>query len=219
MIVQIYEVNSPTEARALVATGVDHIGVLIGHGIFPREVATEIAREIFKAVSGKAKRVALSLSADFEEVVRVVQETSPDIVHVGASIDLFSPEQTRSLKDKFPNVAVMRAIPVTGEEAIAWAKEYEGIADWLLLDSHKIGDTQIGAQGVTHDWNISKQIVDSVHIPVILAGGLGPDNVVEAIHVVNPAGVDSKTKTDLPNNGGKDIEKVKQFVQAAKGVT
>ena len=51
----------------------------------------------------------------------------------------------------------------------------------LLLDSHRPGDVQIGALGVTHSWEIDKKIVESVRIPVFIAGRLGPDNVVEAI--------------------------------------
>jgi phosphoribosylanthranilate isomerase len=56
-------------------------------------------------------------------------------------------------------------------------------------------------------------------VPAILAGGLGPDNVAEAIKAVRPAGVDSKTKTDRPDGAGKDLEKVRQFVAAAKLTT
>jgi phosphoribosylanthranilate isomerase len=56
-----------------------------------------------------------------------------------------------------------------------------------------------------------------VRIPVFIAGGLGPDNVVDAIRIVRPAGVDSKTKTDKDDGShGKDLEKVKQFVSRAK---
>src|SRR5262245_58027969 len=89
-----------------------------------------------------------------------------------------------------------RHIPVVGDESIAIAKSYEGIADLLLLDSHRPGDTQIGALGVTHSWDLDRKIVERVDIPVLIAGGLGPDNVVDAIKAVRPAGVDSKTKTD-----------------------
>ena len=99
---------------------------------------------------------------------------------------------------------------------MAWAKAYDGVADWLLLDSHKRGDSQIGALGITHDWAISRRIVESTAAPVILAGGLGPDNVAAAIEAVRPAGVDSKTKTDRIGDSSKDLEKVEQFVAIAK---
>ena len=68
--------------------------------------------------------------------------------------------------------------------------------DWLLLDSYESGDHQIGALGVTHSWELDRRIIRSVRIPVIIAGGLGPENVEDAIRIARPAGVDSKTKTD-----------------------
>ena len=87
----------------------------------------------------------------------------------------------------------------------------------LLLDSHQPGDRQIGALGVTHSWEIDRRIVKSVKIPIIIAGGLGPDNVVDAIRAVQPAGVDSKTKTDkVDGSYTKDLQKVRQFVARAK---
>ena len=83
--------------------------------------------------------------------------------------------------------------PIVDDESIAIARSYDGVADMLLLDSHRPGDVQIGALGVTR-WEIDRKIVERVRIPVIIAGGLGPDNVVDAIRVVRPAGVDSKRR-------------------------
>jgi phosphoribosylanthranilate isomerase len=110
----------------------------------------------------------------------------------------------------------MRSVPVLGPESLEIARAYEGIADFLLLDSYRARDRQIGALGVTHDWSISRQIVANVHMPVILAGGLGPDNVAEAIRVVGPAGVDSKTKTDRDGTHNKDLQKVQLFHERAR---
>src|SRR5437773_7973042 len=110
---------------------------------------------------------------------------------------------------------LMRSIPVVGEASIALARSYEGIADFLLLDSHREADRQIGALGITHDWRISRRIVELVKMPVILAGGLGPDNVADAIRAVRPAGVDSKTKTDRDGSHQKDLDRVRGFQEAA----
>ena len=217
MLVQIYEVATPDEAIALAEIGVDHIGVLVGPGAFPRELSATAALMISDALPAGVKSVALSLSSDPVEVARVVDEVRPDIVHIGAAIDLFSPDETAAIKIRFPDVAIMRAIPVVGEAAINWAKDYDDIADWLLLDSHRAGDKQIGAQGITHDWALSRRIVAASKPPVILAGGLGPDNVADVIQAVGPAGVDSKTKTDQRDGKGKDLRKIRTFVAGAKG--
>ena len=79
----------------------------------------------------------------------------------------------------------------------------------------------VGAAGVTHDWSIDRAIVEAVDVPVILAGGLGPDNVEDAIRAVRPAGVDSLTKTSVKENGvlvRKDLDKVREFCRRAMAV-
>jgi phosphoribosylanthranilate isomerase len=219
MIVQIYEVTTPAEARALGAMGVDHIGVLVGDGLFPREQTIERTREIFAAIPSVSKASALSLSHDVDLVVRLTAALQPDILHLGAAPQHVSPAQLRTLKAEFPQVSLMRSIPVVDESSIALARSYQGIADWLLLDSYEPGDRQIGALGVTHSWELDRRIIESVRIPAIIAGGLGPENVREAIRVARPAGVDSKTKTDKSDESHtKDLQKVSAFVEAARSL-
>jgi phosphoribosylanthranilate isomerase len=217
MLVQIYEISSPEEAKALGDLGVDHIGILVGDGSFPRERSIDHARLIFSAIPLSSKGVALLLSSDVRLIERITSELKPAILHLGASTDLLTPSTVQGLKRQCSPLTVMRSIPVVGDESIAIAKSYDGIADILLLDSHRRGDRQIGALGVTHSWEIDRKIVESVRIPVIIAGGLGPDNVIDAIRAVQPAGVDSKTKTDKDDGSHtKDSQKVKRFVERAK---
>jgi phosphoribosylanthranilate isomerase len=217
VIVQIYEVTSPEEASTLAQIGVDHIGVLVGEGEFPREQSIAAAKRIFAAIPPKSKGSVLSLSPDVRAIERFVAAISPPILHLGASTDLLTPEHVALLKKKFKGLCIIRSIPVVSEESIAIAKSYDGIADILLLDSHRLGNRQIGALGVTHSWQLDRKIVESVRTPVIIAGGLGPDNVVAAIEAISPAGVDSKTKTDKDDGTHtKDLEKVRRFVALAK---
>jgi phosphoribosylanthranilate isomerase len=218
MIVQIYEVTTLAEARALGAMEVDHIGVLVGEGSFPREQTIEKAREIFAAIPAGSKASALSLSHDVDLIVRLTAALLPDVLHLGAAPPHVSPAVLRTVKAEFPKVSLMRSIPVVDESSIALARSYDGIADWLLLDSYESGDRQIGALGVTHSWELDRRIIESVRIPTIIAGGLGPENVQEAIRVARPAGVDSKTKTDKSDGSHtKDLQKVSAFVKAVRG--
>jgi len=219
MLVQIYEISTPEEARELGNLGVDHIGVLVGDGSFPREQSVDQARLIFSAIPSSSKGLALLLSADVRLVEQIILELKPAIVHLGASSDLLTASAVQQLKQRYGTLTVMRSIPIVDDESIAIARSYDGVADILLLDSHRPGDVQIGALGVTHSWEIDRKIVESVRIPVIIAGGLGPDNVVDAIRVVRPAGVDSKTKTDKDDGSHtKDLQKVKRFVARAKSL-
>lgn len=218
MIIQIYEVNNPEEAKKLAELGVNHIGVLVGKGKYPRELNFDKAAEIFKVVPREVKKVAMSLEWNLEEIIELVEKTNPNILHLATVPERLSPVAVKKLKERFPELKFIRTIPVIDDKSIDLAKEYDGVADYLLLDSYKTGDSQVGATGETHNWDISRRIVQAVKIPVILAGGLSPDNVAEAIKKVRPAGVDSMTKTNRDDGRGKDVEKVRKFVETAKSV-
>jgi phosphoribosylanthranilate isomerase len=219
VIVQIYEVGSPEEARSLATLGVDHIGVLVGEGAFPREISPAGARAIFAAVPPPAKRVALSLSAEPAAILRIAEQVRPDILHLGAAEEALPAEHLRRLKPHLPAARLMRSVGILDASSLAVAKSYLGVADFLLLDTHLPGDAQIGARGHPHDWRLSRRIVEEVAVPAILAGGLGPDNVAAAIRLVGPAGVDSKSLTDRADGVAKDLAKVRAFLAAAKRLT
>jgi phosphoribosylanthranilate isomerase len=219
MLTQIYETTTPEEACRISNIGVDHVGVLVGQGKFPREISVEMAAVIAAAIVPPSKFLPLFLTADVAHIEICVRQLQPEMIHLGAGSELLSPADVALLKRTLPGVLFMRSIPVVGDVSIAIAQSYEGIADFLLLDSHREFDSQIGALGITHDWKISGRIVELVRTPVILAGGLGPENVAEAIRVVGPVGVDSKTKTDRGSSHKKDLDRVRQFHEAARAAS
>lgn len=216
MLTQIYEISSPDEARVVSQIGIDHVGVLVGDGGFPREQPLPRAAEIVAAIVAPARFSALFLTARVAFIIEWARALKPAIIHLGAAPELLAPDQVATVKAALPDSLIMRSVPVYGEESIDIARTYEGIANYLLLDSHRPSDKQIGALGVPHDWSISRRIVEAVGTSVILAGGLGPDNVAQAIGVVRPAGVDSKTKTDREGSHAKDLERVRRFYEAAR---
>lgn len=216
MLTQIYEVQTPEAAAAVSAIGVDHVGVLVGDGDFPREIGLSQAAAVAAAIRPGTKFCALFLGGDIARIEYMAKALAPAIVHLGAAPELLSVEATYALKRALPGIAIMRSIPVTGEESVALAQSYDGVADFLLLDSYRADDRQIGALGITHDWSIGRRIVETAGAKVILAGGLGPANVAGAIRAVRPAGVDSKTKTDILGTHAKDMSLVRRFHETAK---
>ena len=216
MLTQIYEVSSPDEGRALAAIGVDHIGAKVGAGEHPRELSVAQAAAIIAAIPPPSKFCALFLSSDVTRIAAWVRDLRPAIVHLGARPDALTPDDLRALKARLPGCLMMRSIPVADAASVALACSYDGVADVLMLDSVRLSDSKIGALGITHDWSLSRQIVEAVTIPVFLAGGLGPDNVADAIRAVRPAGVDSKTLTDRDGSHDKDLGRVRRFHAAAK---
>ncbi len=126
-------------------------------------------------------------------------------------------ETLARLRDQVAPSELMLTVPVVGEEALVVASRLAAVADYLLLDSMHPTTGVVGATGLVHDWSLSARMVGEVACPVVLAGGLGPENVSEAIHRVRPAGVDSETGTSRDDNRRrKDLAKVEAFISQAR---
>ena len=130
------------------------------------------------------------------------------------------------IKSGLPGIQIMLSVPVGPPgyadriDSLAIALELQQNADFILLDT-KFPDDEaglpgwIGVTGKVHDWEVSRRIVERCSVPVILAGGLTPDNVTEAIHTVRPWGIDSNTPLNL-RKGKKDLAKVRAFIEAIR---
>lgn len=220
MIVQLYTMQSPEEALACVAAGADHVGLTPPQGL-PGELPSLWAmRDIVEAVGDRARCVALTVDTDPIRILTMVEVVRPAILHLCPLASETSPKEVAALRARLPGIPIMQAVSITGPESVAIARAYAEVADYLILDTQAPEIPGIGASGKTHDWSVSRTIVDSVRIPVILAGGLTPENVGEAIRAVVPWGVDSLTHTNeaLPDGGfRKDMGRVAAFVAAARG--
>lgn len=219
MIIQIYAFTDPETAVAAIELGVDNIGFVAGkYDLVYGELSFKDAEEIVQAIPKHATSTAITMSDDLNEIHRMADAIRPDIVHISSDVDAVGVESMRELHDRLaPEIQLMKAIPVGGEESISLAMQYAEVSDLLLLDTSSEGFPGVGATGFTHDWNISRQIVESVQIPVILAGGLTPANVMDAIKAVRPWGVDSNTSTNIQGSRvEKDLERIKEFVAAVQ---
>jgi len=217
MKVQIYTLQSVEEALEVVSVGVDNIGITPASIGLPGEISYETAKDICEKIED-ATKVALSVSSNIDEIVEMVQFVDPNVLHLCGEPGELNTNGVKSLKERLQKynkeLPIMQAISVDDMSALDFAKEYEHISDYFILDTSTAAVQGVGASGNVHDWNVSKAIVESVSIPVILAGGLSSENVQEAISTVNPWGVDSLTHTNKFLNDGsfiKDIEKVREF--------
>ena len=200
--------------------GVDNIGVALDTGFrCPREVDLKTLHEIFDFIGDKAKKVLIIVSKDEEPVLKYVKELRPDIIHICGNEYEATPELKKKLLEIDPNIELMQAIGIPTPDMMEKAKYFASFCDYLILDSINPAITSIGVAGKTHSWEDDKEIVELVKpVKVIMAGGLGPDNVYDAIKAVHPYGVDSFTKTSDKVDGelqGKNPEKVKRFVEEA----
>jgi phosphoribosylanthranilate isomerase len=217
MIVQVFAIKSIQEMQMCIEAGLDRWGLEVGRkGTMPSERNFEQTREIFAATPSKYPKMALTIETEMDALVEIVIETRPDLLHLCGDIRLLNPDGVLELRRRIPGVGIIQAIPVTGPEALNTAMAYEKVADILFLDSFDPKAVGIGIVGVPHDWNISRKIVEMSKKPCVLAGGLSPENVAEAIRLVGPWGVDSNTHTNTPGTWKKDLRRMQQFVQAAR---
>jgi len=98
----------------------------------------------------------------------------------------------RELRDLVPGLTILQVVHVEGPSSVYLAEEAAEGSDYLLLDSGRPAAQvpELGGTGRVHDWSLSAEIVARAAVPVLLAGGLGPENVARAVAVVRPWGVD-----------------------------
>ncbi len=259
--VQVYEVQKPREAEKLIDIGVDHIGsvVLSKKAWKDREIKETI--ELTGRTSAKSSLIPLF--SETETLFKTLDYYQPDIIHFCESIPLAKSEgpghhlstdlmdgcgrlieQQGKIKEKFPEVKIMRSIPIPIEGSasvqttISLAKLFEPVSDLFLTDTLLLNDSAgsdshitdklqpvegfVGITGRTCDWDVAADLVRSSQIPVILAGGISPDNVFDGIVKTKPAGIDSCTGTNAVDVNGqsvrfkKDINRVKHLVEAVR---
>jgi phosphoribosylanthranilate isomerase len=216
MVIQIYSMTSVADAVATADAGTDLIGVVVAEpGLVPEAIDESAARGIFAAIHPRSRGIALSLSDDRDEICAMADAVRPDVVHVVARE--IEPEDCAWIRKRIAPIMLLRAIAVRAGETLTEADAHQDCVDYLMLDSGAKGASFAGATGETHDWSISRTVVERSRIPVILAGGLSADNVADAIATVKPWGVDSFTHTDVPGmRGKKDPARVRAFIAAAK---
>jgi phosphoribosylanthranilate isomerase len=219
MIIQIYAFTDPEEARAAALMGVDHIGFVAGdYGLVPAELSFAQARALMERLPENTFGSALTMSTEVEEILRMAEVVQPHIIHISTDMEAVGLEKMQELKRRLPpHIRLMKAISVTGESTLDAARHFAAASDLLLLDTKSAEIAGIGVSGKTHDWNISRRIVESVPVPVILAGGLSAENVAGAVRKVLPWGVDSNSHTNfLGDMVRKDMHRVAAFVRAVR---
>ena len=217
MLVQIYGLTTPEDAALVRELRPDHAGVVLDEGIDTWDsVDQPTARRIVSELGGVTV-VALSLAVDPARIVETVAAVRPSIVHLARVADALTPDAVGELRRDIAPVRVMVTVPVRGPEAVEVARRFAPCVDYLLADTAHPSTGVVGATGLVHDWEVSARVVRAVNVPVFLAGGLGPENVLEAMERVRPAGVDSETRTSRADDlRRKDPDKVRRFIELAR---
>ena len=241
--VKICGVRREEDALLAASAGADAVGVIQVEGT-KRFVSLEQARRIFIALPPFVTKVAVvafdALSeAEMLERVRAFERIGADCLQLHGNESIETVERLKaetSLKiikkvgvPSLPQSSkVEKHLRELTREILRAARAYERVADAILLDSvpHKGkakgkgegGESQESVQGgtgVKHDWGISKSVVAALRKPVILAGGLNPENVSEAVREVRPFAVDVSSGVENAS-GWKDEAKVRKFISTVK---
>lgn len=215
MLVQIYSFTHPDDVRAAVEAGVDNLGVAAGDQDVPAAISNDRARELFALVPDDRTTCALTVHTDVDAIVDYARAVEPDVLHVCSDTEVIGVDAVAAIRERVPEVDLMKAVEVAGPSAVDAAERFAPVSDWLILDTATDDVEGVGASGDTHDWSVSREVVERVDVPVVLAGGLGPDNVAEAVRAVRPAAVDSYSHTSRSERR-KDHGAVRAFVENAR---
>jgi phosphoribosylanthranilate isomerase len=208
--IKICCISSREEVALAVACGADALGLVSempsGPGVISDELAREIAANVPPAVASFLLTSRQSANGIIEQQ-RFVRSNTLQIV------DRLTDGTYQNLRDALPGISLVQVIHVQDENSFAEALQAAPEVDALLLDSGNQGLAVklLGGTGRTHDWMISRRIVEAVEKPVFLAGGLKPENVREAVEAVQPFGLDicSGVRTD----GKLDERKLTNFFE------
>jgi len=187
--VKICCIQSYEEAKLAINYGASALGLVSKMPSGPGVISEELIAGIAKQVPANINTFLLTSKTNADEII--VQHKKCKTTHIQL-VDSVEIDVYKKIKNELPEVKIVQVIHVAGEESIGEAVSVSNFVDLILLDSgnQKLDVKELGGTGRTHDWSISKEIVESVNVPVFLAGGLNPSNVSAAINEVNPFGVD-----------------------------
>lgn len=209
--VKICGIGTREDLAAAVNAGAHAIGLIVGTTHLSEDALdTDQAHNLAAAAPVFVSTVLVTHLTDISQICELADTLGVDTIQAHGAL---SSTGARELWQHRRTRRIIRTVHITGEHSIDEASQAASTADALLLDSRT--ESRLGGTGLTHDWTISRRIVDRVHpLPVILAGGLDPNNIGSAIRAVRPFGVDANSRLKDPT-GRKDPAACKAFVTAA----
>lgn len=180
-----------------------------GPGVISDELITEIA-------AAAPAHIATFLLTSETEARSIIEHQKKVLTNTVQIVDALQSGTYAEIRQALPSVKLVQVIHVTGDESLDEALQIAPQVDYILLDSGNpnLAVKELGGTGRTHNWAISRRIVESVPVPVFLAGGLRPDNVQAAIEAVQPYGLD--LCSGVRSDGKLDPYKLEKFFDALR---
>lgn len=211
--IKICCITTVAEAQEAIRAGADAIGLVAKMPSGPGPISDDLIREISSIVPPGVDSFLLTSETEPAAVVNHVVRCKTSVVQL---VDTVPDRTYQALREACPNVRIVQVLHVENEGAIIEAHRISGLVDSILLDSGRPSASvpELGGTGSVHDWNISAKIVEEVQVPIILAGGLNPENVETAISKVGPFGVDLCSGVRI--NGKLDPAKLREFIESVR---
>lgn len=213
-IIQIAGVKSLAEAQMLLKNGVDLIGYPLRLDVNVEDTTEAEAAEII-AKSSSEKSVLITYLDKTDDIIEFMDFLTVKWVQLHGEISIDELKKLRQLRPDFKIIKSLVIRPDNSdqlEELIHYTYEW---VDYYITDTFDPVTGASGATGKTHDWNISRELVEISPKPVIIAGGLNAENVALAIETVMPFGVDAHTGVE-DERGDKAPDQIKKFVSQAR---
>ena len=199
-----------------IRVGADALGLVGKMPSGPGPIADELIAAIAKTIHPPIASFLLTSEQSATAIIEHIKRVHTNTVQI---VDELTDGDYMQIREALPHVRIVQLIHVTGEESIQQAIQVQDHVDAILLDSGnpKLPVKTLGGTGNTHNWEISRELVASVNVPVFLAGGLNAENIAEAITTVRPFAVD--VCSGVRTNGKLDKQKLQSFISAVKKIS
>jgi phosphoribosylanthranilate isomerase len=213
-LIQAAGVRSLEDARTLCDSGFRFIGFPLRLSYHTQDISEKETKEIIAKLPRNVHPVLITYETALDQLINLIQYLDVKIIQIHADIE---PVVLEQLKSSLPDLNIIKSLIVKEDnldELKAQVNEFTSFADAFITDTYDFVTGACGATGKTHNWKISRKLVEFSLKPVILAGGLTTQNVAKAITMVEPAGVDVHTGIE-DAEGFKEPELCRRFVKRA----
>lgn len=206
--VKICCISSESEAKMAIEHGASALGLVAKMPSGPGPIPDELILSIAKTIPEHIASFMLTSETSAEYIIQHHYRTQTNTIQIVDALAFGTYDQ---IKATLPNIKIVQVIHVIDESSIDEAIAIAEHVDFLLLDSGnpKAAIKELGGTGRTHNWALSRSIVEQSKVPVFLAGGLNIDNVQRAMETVAPYGVD--LCSSVRTNGHLDPKKLEEF--------
>lgn len=214
-IVQIAGIIDAAEAELMLAQGADWLGFPLRLPSGRDDISEAAARAIIANLPEGRAGVLISYMTLASDLVTFCDQLGVRAVQLHGEI---ATAEIRRLRMERPDLCILKSLVVSAENRNALRAQVEDCAafvDMFITDTFDPRTGARGATGLTHDWDVSAELVELSPKPLMLAGGLSADNVAAAIRHVRPAAVDAHTLLEGPDRR-KSAEKVGRFVTESR---